>query len=309
MTKLHKTATAFLLTAALLLSGCAEQGNSPAQEPESTSSDSNFSNSADNSGYSITEDSENSSDTQSFKDSLLFDSFVAPDGSIVYSSEAVDAEYDPKDNTVSLAGFDFTLIRYASPVFRSTIEEPDLVDWEKGLDEFIDKYAVDLEDTVYFKIKPGDKLDNGLTVKSAKYWVDPRGSACATDVEFDGDLTLTGILCCTKANEDRGIPSGNLSFYPDLTKFDSIPIIVPIPIGDGDYIRTYADKKDLFALVYDSAKINFGNINDLDIDLSDMISPGENKKIKVTINNLYSRYWPGPNRYMSAEIISAEPIT
>lgn len=307
MTTFHKTAAAFLLAAALLLGGCAGQGNRPAQEPESTSSDSNFSNSADNSGDSITADSENSSDTQSFRDSLLFDSFVAPDGSIVNKSEAVDAKYDPKDNTVSLAGFDFTLIRYASPVFHSTIDEPDMVDWGKSLDDFSDKYFQVLEDTVYFKIKPGDKLDNGLTVKSARYWVGPDGGACTTEVEFDGDLTLTGILRCIKGNEDLGIPSGNLSFYPDLTKFDFIPII--FPFGDGDYIHTYADREDMFAVVYDSARINLGNINDLDIDISDVISPGENKKVKVTINNLYSAYIPGPNRIMYAEIVSVEPIT
>ena len=38
MTKLHKMAAAFLLMAALLLSGCSERGGSPAQEPESTAS-------------------------------------------------------------------------------------------------------------------------------------------------------------------------------------------------------------------------------------------------------------------------------
>lgn len=45
MTKLHKTTTALFLAAALLLSGCAEQGNSPAQGTENTSSDSNLSDS------------------------------------------------------------------------------------------------------------------------------------------------------------------------------------------------------------------------------------------------------------------------
>lgn len=39
MTKLHKTATALFLSTALLLSGCSERGNSPAKEPENTSSD------------------------------------------------------------------------------------------------------------------------------------------------------------------------------------------------------------------------------------------------------------------------------
>ncbi len=316
MTKLHKTATALLLAAALLLSGCAEQRNSPTQEMDNTFLDSVFSNSTDNAdgnnastvldGSASYEDPGNSSDwgiESYFKrdvENYPLDYITLPDGSMVSKYEAIGS-----GGNGSLK-FDFTFIRYAKPVFHTTIDEPDLIEWEsvesaKTIHDF--KWKVDtlyaIEDPEYFKVKPGDRLKNGLVVKSAEYLVGIYGVGRVLDVSFDGEITLTGVLSYYLGDEGEGAV-----FFADSTS-QFIPILLP---GiDGDVMQAYIAEKQRFAMVFDDTFFSLGNIND--IDLSGTISPGEYKKVRVTLKNITSHYVEGPNRSSCAELVSVEPIT
>ncbi len=320
MTKLHKTATAFLLTAALLLSGCVEQGNSPVQELDNTSSDGNLSesiesqNSSEISDNSTPENSESFSDSESEPDlqtlikEFPVENITLPDGSTVSKYEAANAhkiKYESIDHSERTLEFDFTFIRYAKPIFRNTFDEPDMIDWEMDTEDFMQNpnNFYEIKDQNYFKVKPGDKLENGLVVKSAKYWVDEYGIGVISSITFDGYLTLTGILYCN----DGGIDDGELEFYGDPTQF-SIPIIVPRAVEpDATFVLT--NKKAEFALVFDDIDFCLGNINNIDLDISSVIDRGKYQKVKVTLNNITSHYIEGPNRSLRAELVSVEPIT
>lgn len=226
----------------------------------------------------------------------LRNSFIAPDGNRVYRSEAVNEDHssDPV--------FDFTYIRYAKPVFRTTIDEPDLIDWESGKDE---RYII--EDPDWFRVYPGDKLPNGLVVSSARYIFNGYyGYAYESGISFDGELTLTGVLSCHKEDGNPFVEHGDVSFLADSAEFDSFPILVPC--DDPDFISTILDKEANFARTSDSTGVYIGNINEIDLDLSGVIVPGEYKKVKVTITNINAHYYNGPGRSMTADLVSVELI-
>lgn len=226
MTKLHKTTTSLLLTAALLLSGCAEQRNNPAPGTENTYSDSNLSDSTETS-YSTPTDSETSvssddpeistnseSELKALINDFQVDSITAPDGSQVNKSDAVCAT-----GTIGgpiWLGYDFSYIRYSQPVFYNTFDYPDLINWESS-DLVPDDFNIDIYDLIkdpkFLKIKAGDILENGLIVKSAKWWVDSAGWSNSFEVDFDGEITLEGILHCS-SKKDSGA-DGDLSFFAD----------------------------------------------------------------------------------------------
>ena len=327
MTTFHKTATAFLLTAALLLSGCAEQRSIPAPGTE-TNVSSDISNSNPIERVESSDSTETSSNiTPEILDSnsistdseIKIKSFTAPDGStfhyidgdtldnLTYSESDVKSFIAPDGNTLyyldkTTLVCDHSYIRYAQPVFHNTIDEPGLVDWEKGCftgeyynEEWPDYYSAEIEDRNYFKVKAGDKLENGLTVKSAESHF--CGGAIATScVIFEGELTLTGLLY---------FDSEGISIAADPTQYD-----IPISITDvGDGIYGYIDDEEKFAIICDGIGIGLGNINDLSFNLSSEFVSGKNQKAKVTIKDLTLLFGNGIFRRSSATLVSAEPIT
>ena len=105
MTKLHKTTTALLLTATLILSGCAEQRNSPAQGTESTSSggSSDFSSTTTDSessipkGESTSEPPSSPSENSSDNSDITSDPDRSSGGSSDVNSDPIPVEFTEED--------------------------------------------------------------------------------------------------------------------------------------------------------------------------------------------------------------------
>ncbi|MDE7229882.1 MAG: hypothetical protein K2N56_05315 [Oscillospiraceae bacterium] len=321
MTKLHKIAAAFLLVAVLLLSGCAEQGNSPTQEPENTSSNSNLSDSTETS-YSTNSDStltdsetsvssddpesstnsESEPDLKAFINDFQVDSITAPDGSQVNKSDAVYAT-----GTIGgpvWLGFDFSYIRYSQSVFYSTFDDPDLINWEFSDlvpgDFNIDIYDL-IEDPKFLKIKAGDILENGLIVKSAEWWVDSAGFPNSYNVDFDGEITLEGIFHCS-SKKDSG-DDGYLSFFVDNSQS-----VFPVLSRD-DVAVVSIDIVNKVAIVNDSEEIRLGHVDDIAYDISNIIHFGEYIKAKITLKDISINWYDHFHPVNNATLVSVEPIT
>lgn len=244
--------------------------------------------SSGNSGGPI--DLESSSELDYFP----LENITMPDGSVV-------SKYEGKYAGPNYLNFDFSFIRYAQPIYYSTFDDPDLIDWETLM--FNIEPTVPIENKTYFKVKAGDKLQNGLTVRSAKYTIYKTGTVSISSIEFDGELTLTGILYCALESGYNTDP-GHLSFFPDPKEFESLPI----SIAEYDVTRAFVDTKNKWAWISDDVEISLGNINDVSVDLSEIITFGGCAKVKVTLKDIEKG--SSDNGSSSRAIIaSVEPIT
>lgn len=180
-------------------------------------------------------------------------------------------------------GFYSTYIRYQQPVFYNTLDDPNLIDGNTG---DLKNSIVDSEDPGYFKVKAGDKLENGLTVKSAvSRFTRDAGELNFNKVEFEGNLTLEGILYCD-STEDRG----KLYFFADAAKSDPIPLIRTEELSSiPDRTCPFIGDTDKFAVNTDGAGIELGLIDEAPIDLSGIISPGGCVRAKITVSDLLQR--------------------
>lgn len=319
MTKPRTTATALLLIAALLLSGCADQRNSPSQGTTNTSSDNNLSDSTvtSNSNSASTDsetsvssnnpesstNSESKPDLKALINDFQVDSITAPDGSQVNKSDAVYAT-----GTIGgpiWLGYDFSYIRYSQPVFFSTFDDPDLINWESSDlvpgDFNIDIYDL-IKDPKFLKIKAGDILENGLTVKSAEWWVNSAGGSSSFEVDFDGEITLNGILYCSSKGDSNGA-DGYLNFFVDNSQS-----VFPVLFRD-DLPVLSIDIVNKFALVSDSEEIRLGHIDNIAYDLSDIIHFGEYIRAKITLKEISINWDEHFHPINNATLVSVEPIT
>lgn len=298
------------LAAVLLSSACAPvdngtfDGNSngisePASsDPKESSLDSNqtsvpvsssaeeSSNKSEDSKPESSDNSENNSSTSYFAYHL-----------IAVSSEDV-RDYLTEDSM----GFYFTYIRYQKPVFYNTLDDPNLIDWNTGDPK---NPLVNIGDPDYLRVKIGDKLENGLTVKSAEsLFTRNAGELTLNMIEFEGELTLEGILYCDSTG-DRG----KLYFFADAAKSDPIPLIRTeeephIP----DRTCSFISNTDKFAVCADGAGIELGLLNESPIDLSGIISPGECIRAKITVSNLIHRYSDFNESFRRATLVSLEKL-
>ncbi len=325
MTKLHKTTTALLLSAVILLGGCAERGTAPAPGADTNTSsdvsDGNSSESSIDSGIDSYADTNISSDipdsisvepenltsydnSESLTnpkidpdiDNFPIENITMPDGSAVNKCEANRAETDYLD-------FDFSFIRYAQPIYYSTFDDSDLINWEtRDFKNNVD--TMHIENKKYFKVKTGDKLENGLTVKTAKYRVYKTGTVSISDIEFDGELTLPGILYCSP-KPGYNVYKGDLWLLVDPREFGFLPVAA----SDGeDRPEIWVANDAKLAIVSDKTFLRVGNINEIPTDLSKIISLGKYAKVKATIKNL-SVSWSDNGASNYSTLVSAEPIT
>ena len=292
---------AMLCTFALLC-GCT---NSEAPESSDTSSSSTSSTDSENSSTNSTSSIDSSSSTVSsssdsdssagYQEPEHSDHFTAPDGSIVYFSDA--DEYDG----YGFYKYDHSYIRYAKPIFHNTFDEPDLINWDTL--EFKTNYVAPIENLDYFKVKAGDKLQNGLTVKSAEIRVHEIGMIENTKIELSGELTLDGYLY-RAPEDDYMVTADDLRFFPDPTKYDSIPKC-PSSASESVYEWVYMDAE--FAMVGDLTEFCVGNLNDISVDLSCIIRRGEFVKAKIKIKDVILYYHnAGGGLILSATLVSVE---
>ena len=203
------------------------------------------------------------------------------DSAMVSNKVEVDADgniINPKSESTVLR-YDFAYIRYRRPLFY------------KGemLDKAAEQTMIDeLPEDKWFKVKAGDKLDCGLTVKKAVYERFPVETHAATRdnyIEFDGEITLEGLLFAVNNNNDYLVEMDDLTFTPDPTKTNGIPdcivelntstnyVISRMMYSDGDYVLTDG-----------GAAWIIGTIDDIDKDY--IFGDDELVRVKVTLTNV-----------------------
>lgn len=294
-------ATAALCAMALSVTACSESTFPLDNSSEIFESVSN--NSEEDPVISEKDNSENKTENSSSSESTFSDDtpeieITAPDGSILKGSEAVSVEGN-------LLKFDHSYIRYAQPIFYSTLDDPELFNWETR--EFTVEQSTSIKDPNYFKVKTGDRLENGLTVKSAEYEAFNYGRIDYSLIYFEGEITLEGILHC-HSTDAYTVNRGQLDFWADPTKNDHVAV------SCGSYFQTdqismFRNTTDKLAIICDGDKIVMGNLDNAAVDLSGIIAPGECIRAKVTIKDLLKGWLESADSVSRVELVSVEVIS
>ena len=314
MKKPQITATALLLTAALLLSGCSKQNDTSLPDTDSGNSSelSDSSNSSsDNSG-----DPDNSESSDSTPEPPKPDGeptfLICPDGTPVYTSEISEiyagSEFDGNLETLTLEqaerraeecegefnvkceGFAYGFIPERA---LNHIDDPELFkDFGDGvIFDFLgdeDKISTD-----YMRIKVGDKFGT-LTVKSAytlfsnNRWLKeisetPGAYISGGALIFDGEVELTGYIDVWEGNPDYPGSTGIMVFYPDGGSSVKIPAISYEYSEDG---RKGHRRTTNTSSYFGDWVCDLGNMYEVDCDTSGL-HPGDNfVKVKITADNV-----------------------
>ncbi len=311
---MKKIISAFLAAALLVsLTGCS---NGEVPDP-SNESDPVSTPSADNTDYSGDTQSTSSvtldPETQKLIDEFPLDTFVGFDGKEVKKTDAVGA-MQGEDGQITYLTYNFAYLRYAKPVWKNTLLNADLIDWETY--EFKDDTERRISDPNYFSVKAGDVLDNGLTVKKATTIFYPQRAdgengesgfemcQSRSTVNFEGQLTLKGILHCVAEDTDYVDMGGDLFFYADPSDGK---LITPSKENTRmDHIASVVDPETKFALLCDGQRFYLGNVNEGSvIDLSGVIDKGEYRNATVTLENVRIVFTQGVGATVYGTLVSA----
>lgn len=250
----------------------------PANSPDQTGSDN------ENSGSEPEQPGWHYSGEEGFKDMIgIFemDDIEAP-GGILKKADA-DYLYGNSERVVCV-GYDFSYLRKVRPYFRNTFDEPGMINWETmEISDAREHGPVPTSD--YFKIKAGDVLENGLTVKTAQTAFGFAGDGLISDmkVELDGEITVEGILKCMPEDEYI-IGKGELIFYPDSAKHSDIfAYYEEYPFEPW----TYVDPEYKFAMSYNGEPLYLGLVDNAPGGVSDLFANDTYIKAKVTVSDIY----------------------
>lgn len=225
------------------------------------------------------------------------DEFPLPDGTTAAKSEITALSEGGS------AILDYAFIRYAEPIFITTMDEPDV--YNTNTQEIRSDIPQKVESPQWIKIKAGDVLENGLRVVSAQTYVscfiNSSGGGkvvrlYTSDILTEGEITLEGIFNYSNGSEAYGYGDYYYSFYPDSTKYR-----VPIPYEDNNdcvSIRSYWLSNNE-QLVFDGSNFYSFRFGD-EILLNRNFSENAVCKAKMTFKNVVI------SREMSGEIIDAE---
>lgn len=284
--------------AVILCAGCSNNNSSDSSNVESSSSSNIETSSADNSSStessivesnsSIESSSSETENSSQSPESNFPEEFTGYVGETLYGADAVE---QLGNGRLDFEGF--TYVRWATPVFDSTLKTPDLINRDTyEMPKYDD--ILTQKDPKWFVVKPGDKLENGLVVKSASCSFEEyttidgtsfvSQSASKVVFEEDNTLTLTGILYC-EPQDDVYVTEGDLYFFADSTNsliphvdYDSYDPIDTIPLQK--FVCSDA------AFIYDGFYFRVGNIDSNEIDLSGIIKKGGVSEVKVTLDNI-----------------------
>ena len=219
--------------------------------------------------------------------------FQLPDGETVSSADALQHQPGAPDGQ-EVYRFDFAFLRYRQPVYQTTLTRPDLVNLETL--EFAEDVPEELEDVAYLRVKPGDVLENGLTVEKADFWcyhgvseaTGQEGDWCSTSsISLSGSLTLEGMLIAF-SDEDGYIDlKGDLLFYPDSTENP----LIPAPYTEGpSFTLQLTDAAGQIGLVSDGC-FRLGNREDSELDLTGILpEDGRFVWVRVTLEDIDLNY-------------------
>lgn len=286
--------------------GSSDQSGISQTDSTGSSDSSDSSDSTDNPGSSDSSDSSDNSDSsadsevRALIDAFPEEEFTAPDGSTLKRSDAVKAA--EWEGTTFAVGYDFSYIRYAQPIWGSTADDPNFINWDTM------KTSGDpLEfpkDAKYFKVKAGDVLENGLTVKEAEYYYGngTDGTTYQYGVKFDGEISLEGILFCAPSDE-YVVAKGDTLFFADPTKYDKIPM----PVVDHKMLDSYTDTDVKFSIECDGKRFQLGNYNTLPESVAQLIDEGSAVRARVTLRGIEFKFTPY-GAAVFAEVVSAEKV-
>ncbi|MBD5104875.1 MAG: hypothetical protein HDT47_08455 [Ruminococcaceae bacterium] len=232
--------------------------------------------------------------TQTFDEEILgaypADEINLPDGSTVSKTEAVGTDHDTQTPVLQ---FDFAFLRYSMPIFKSTFDDPDCYDLEAG--KPTEKIDTETEKPDYFKVKKGDKLDNGLTVISAESktaWWDKEDKFYENRVSFEGEITVEGYF----------VYDYSIRFYPDTSGGVSLPVVYCVMGDDPDW-HVFSDISE--AILTDSEDYFIGYDATLPDELIDLLEDRDVLRVKVTLKNISLNVCQSNFNYM-AEIVNFE---
>lgn len=212
------------------------------------------------------------------------DTITLPDGSNVSKYEAISAEAND-------LFFDFAFFRYASPIYKTTLDDPSLIRYTDGFWEpTVDVGDLDNEiNASYKKASKGDVLENGLSVKGAVCRINNRGEIVLSDLHFDGSVTVSGVI--NYLPEERMYTSaGTLYFRPDATK-----ALIPILYSSREMVYHYWDgygngeDDPPFFMYFDGVAWVLGSINDskyAKYDLKNAFGDKTTIPAKITVGNI-----------------------
>ena len=224
-----------------------------------------------------------------FKESVFTDDYTAGD----------DESGDPFIYTV--LSYNFAYMRYARPFYYSG-ETPDRETREQMLGE--------LPPIKWFKVKAGDKLDCGLTVKKAVYERLPVQTSFPTRdnyIEFDGEITLEGLLFTAQNNRDYLTQPGDLVFSPDPTKTSGLPVSNAQFEDDNDIYYTMGSGGEYVMTDIGSYGWQIGKVDEIDSDA--IFGDDEVVTVKVTLKNVrYGGIYTYDMPSIYAEIVDIDRI-
>ena len=233
------------------------------------------------------------------------DAFIGEGGQYFNSNLATDEDgnYIVNEHNVALViddefvetqlKFDFVYLRYPRSYFFEDTFEAGSVDWDSYERERAEEIEA-LPEAEWFKVRAGDKLDCGLTVKSAEYLIYAVEANAFKEqtVKFDGELTLEGVLRLYRSGVDYIIEDGDLLFIPDTTKAAGIPVI------SSDYKRITEVCRASYLIddkfLYIASDIGpdgwmLGKIDDAPIDEQAIFGKNTAAKVKITLKNIEAR--------------------
>ncbi len=209
---------------------------------------------------------------------FALDEIPLPDGTTLKKTDAVDGFGNPD---YSILKFDVGVMRYAKPVFQTNLDDPDSFDW----DNYTFKETVDdtAEDRVVV-VRAGDVLENGMTVKSAGMYFEVQQGEPGykqIEIELEGEQTAEGVIYL-REEDDYGIYKDHLEMYIDTTKCENLPMRYN-QYGSASWTYTFPDHK--IAMTVDGCFYDLGDINEIDVDVSEVFLDSRFAKVKVTFKD------------------------
>lgn len=226
---------------------------------------------------------------------------IGPDGEPIYTSEitkitardpetyervSVDTLDRSTFETVVCDGFTYV---YMPRFSVNCLEDPELFeDIEFQGRHYYNYIGGELDDNVEFsRAYPGDKFGD-LTLKSARIVFtnsDEFGVVAAGgNMEFEGEIELTGYVTVTKYDETELYPvkGGEIEFYPDNASAMKLPVMGWAHDKGNKTIR-YDSIENVCGLYGDGGSIRLGNLSDIECDLQE---GDEYVRVKVRIRHV-----------------------
>ena len=312
---MKKIITAICVTALLAsLTACSNEtvsdGTSPSAPDSGTTSDvipesSGDSDSAPESTDSVPEgepDIETGEPTlEQLIDGFALDELTLPDGTVLKKTEAVDGL---GGDGYCILKFDVGVVHYCKPVFQSSYDDPDSFDWDNYT--FLEPVEEPSEDR-NVTVRAGDVLENGMTVKSAYTHFEVQFGELyykGSTIELEGEQTVEGIVYL-REEDDYGVYKDRMELYVDTTKCENLPMRYQ---QYGPPVWTYTFPDHNIALTVDGTFYDIGDINETDVDVSEVFLDSPFAKVKVTFKDPVLRITESTAVKVMAELVDIEVL-